>query len=107
GGRTPGRGRVELSIGLALPTREVDPASSGSLATPSPPAPDEDEVRRAAALLTATDARPLLYVGLGAQAAQAELVALAEWLQAPVATTIQGKGVFPESHPLFLWNGFG
>jgi acetolactate synthase-1/2/3 large subunit len=26
---------------------------------------------------------------------------------APVATTIQGKGVFPESHPLFLWNGLG
>jgi len=25
----------------------------------------------------------------------------------PVATTIQGKGVFPESHPLFLWNGLG
>ena len=25
----------------------------------------------------------------------------------PVATTFQGKGVFPESHPLFLWNGFG
>jgi acetolactate synthase-1/2/3 large subunit len=32
---------------------------------------------------------------------------LAERLGAPVATTFQGKGVFPESHPLFLWNGFG
>ena len=33
--------------------------------------------------------------------------ALAERLDAPVTTTIQGKGVFPESHPLWLWNGFG
>ena len=32
---------------------------------------------------------------------------LAETLGSPVATTITGKGVFPESHPLFLWNGFG
>jgi acetolactate synthase-1/2/3 large subunit len=24
-----------------------------------------------------------------------------------VTTTISGKGVFPEDHPLFLWNGFG
>ncbi|MDJ0943282.1 MAG: thiamine pyrophosphate-binding protein [Kiloniellales bacterium] len=52
--------------------------------------------------------RPLLYLGNGcAEAPQADLVALAECLQAPVATTIQGKGVFPESHPLWLWCGFG
>ena len=24
-----------------------------------------------------------------------------------MATTIQGKGVFPEHHPLWLWNGLG
>ncbi|MGA7990829.1 MAG: thiamine pyrophosphate-dependent enzyme, partial [Thermoanaerobaculia bacterium] len=47
----------------------------------------------------------LLYAGLGA--ARADLVALAERLEAPVSTTFQGKGVFPESHPLFLWPGFG
>ncbi len=61
-------------------------------------------VERAAALL-AKSRRPLFYVGLGA--ARAEVVALAERLEAPVATTIQGKGVFPESHPLWLWPGFG
>ncbi len=50
--------------------------------------------------------RPLLYLGLGAAPAGGELVSLAERLQAPVATTFQGKGVFPENHPLWLWCGF-
>jgi acetolactate synthase-1/2/3 large subunit len=50
---------------------------------------------------------PLLYVGAGAAAAAKEVVDLAERIEAPVATTFQGKGVFPESHPLFLWPGFG
>jgi acetolactate synthase-1/2/3 large subunit len=49
--------------------------------------------------------RPLLYLGAGAAAA--DLVALAEKLQSPVSTTFSGKGVFPESHPLWLWCGFG
>ena len=57
--------------------------------------------------LVAASGRPLLYLGLGAAAAGSDLVALAERLQAPVATTIQGKGVFPETHPLWLWCGFG
>lgn len=51
--------------------------------------------------------RPLLYLGFGAAGAADGLVALAERLESPVATTIQGKGVFPESHPLSLWPGFG
>jgi acetolactate synthase I/II/III large subunit len=104
---TPGPVMVEVSVDLYLARHEVNPAEWASAAPPPPPVPDEEEVRRALALLTAPGARPLLYVGLGAQGAQEELVALAERLEAPVATTIQGKGVFPESHPLFLWNGFG
>jgi acetolactate synthase-1/2/3 large subunit len=76
---------------------------------PSPPPPelDREAVDRAAGILSRAE-RPLLYLGLGAAAAGTEaLVRLAESLEAPVSTTFQGKGVFPESHPLFLWPGFG
>lgn len=51
--------------------------------------------------------RPLLYVGAGAIGAGSDLVRLAEALEAPVSSTFQGKGVFPESHPLFMWPGYG
>src|ERR1700722_1702276 len=64
------------------------------------------ELDRIKSLLAACR-RPLLYLGLGAVGAGADLVALAERMDAPVATTITGKGVFPESHPLWLWCGFG
>ncbi|MFI5181997.1 MAG: thiamine pyrophosphate-binding protein, partial [Thermoanaerobaculia bacterium] len=81
-----------------------------SLAPPPPeappPAPADETVALAAKLLGAAR-RPLLYLGLGAAGAAANLVALAERLESPVATTFQGKGVFPESHPLWLWPGFG
>lgn len=47
-------------------------------------------------------ARPLLYVGGGAIAANAhaELAQLAEIFQIPVTTTLMGKGAFEENHPL-------
>ena len=104
---TPGPVMVEVSIDHYLTRHEVDPERWQAPAMPNPPSPPEPELRRAAELLARPGARPLLYVGFGAREAQPELVALAERLQAPVTTTIQGKGVFPESHPLFLWNGFG
>jgi acetolactate synthase-1/2/3 large subunit len=75
-------------------------------AAPSDGGPDPAQLARAAGLLDSAR-RPLLYLGLGAAPARADIVALAERLEAPVATTIQGKGVFPERHPLSLWPGFG
>jgi acetolactate synthase I/II/III large subunit len=66
----------------------------------------EDAIDRAAALLGGSE-QVLIYAGLGAAGACEQLVRLAEALEAPVATTFQGKGVFPESHPLSLWPGYG
>ena len=54
------------------------------------------------------DARhPCIFAGWGTRDATAELVRLAEWLDAPVATTLQGLSVFPANHPLHAGFGFG
>jgi acetolactate synthase-1/2/3 large subunit len=63
------------------------------------PEPDAADVRRAATLLGGAR-RPLVIVGGGAVDAATEVRALAEALGAPVATTVNGKGVLDESHPL-------
>jgi acetolactate synthase-1/2/3 large subunit len=98
---TPGPVFVEVPADQYLfrhETELVPPAAEPPADAPA------DAVERAAAILRAAR-RPLLYVGLGA--AKADLLALAERLEAPVSTTFQGKGAFPESHPLSLWPGFG
>jgi acetolactate synthase-1/2/3 large subunit len=82
-----------------------DPGSVLGASDPGSP-PDPDSLLRAVVLLGRAK-KPLLYLGAGAAGAGERLVALAERLEAPVATTFQGKGVFPESHPLALWPGFG
>ncbi len=51
--------------------------------------------------------RPGLFVGWGARHAREQLIALAERLEAPVATTLQGLSAFPGNHPLHAGFGFG
>ena len=75
-------------------------------AAAAPPRPDAGAIERAIRVLGEAR-RPIIYAGYGARGAGGPLRRLAERLVAPVATTIQGKGVFAESHPLFLWNGLG
>ena len=71
-------------------------------------AADPEGVRRAArALLQAQ--RPVIQAGQGVLYAEAtpELLEVAEFLQAPVYTTLPGKSAFPENHPLALGTGAG
>ncbi len=81
------------------------PAADSQTAPPTPTT--QGELAEQARHWLEASHRPLLYLGLGAVQAGAGLVALAERLNAPVATTISGKGVFNEKHPLWLWCGFG
>jgi acetolactate synthase-1/2/3 large subunit len=66
---------------------------------------DSDEIHRAAILLAAAR-RPVILAGGGVNLAGAfeELRQVAETLGAAVVTTFQGKGCFPEDHPLYGWH---
>jgi acetolactate synthase-1/2/3 large subunit len=68
--------------------------------------PDPQAVAEVAAALVAAE-RPVLYAGQGVHYARAwqSLRELAELLEAPVTTSLQGKSAFPETHPLSLGSG--
>ncbi len=87
---------IPLDIGRAVASGSVSPAT-----TQPPPAPNSAVCVRAALVLAASR-RPLLVVGNGARKAAAELTALASALDMRVVATAHGKGIFPESHPLYL-----
>ena len=67
---------------------------------------DPADVSRAAEALLAAQ-RPIIHAGQGILYAEAsdELIEMAEFLQAPVMTTLPGKSAFPENHPLALGAG--
>jgi acetolactate synthase-1/2/3 large subunit len=66
-------------------------------------APDRDVIRAAADALRSAH-RPVIVSGGGVRAsgAGAEIVALAEWLAAPIATSLNGKDTVPGDHPLLV-----
>ena len=69
-------------------------------------APDARDIERAADILV-NASLPVMNVGGGVLAAEAwdEALELAELLSMPVASTLVGKGAFPENHPLALGGG--
>lgn len=74
--------------------------------TPTPlarPMVDAATIERIVAALAEAE-RPVLYVGGGVMSSRgtADLAALAEALEVPVAHSLNGKGCLPEGHPLLL-----
>jgi len=96
----PGPAHVEIPIDIL--SAEGDVAFFEPTERPRPCAPAET-VHQAGKMLREA-ASPLLVAGWGVTLAEAnaELLALAERLQAPVLTMPLGKGAFPEGHPLAL-----
>ncbi|HYJ61363.1 MAG TPA: acetolactate synthase large subunit, partial [Actinomycetota bacterium] len=78
--------------------RETD-ATPLRVNVPRDPDPSDDQVHRAAHVL-AEARHPVVLAGAGVarDGAMAELRRFSEALRIPVATTFQGKGVFPDDH---------
>ncbi|WP_406476471.1 thiamine pyrophosphate-binding protein [Streptomyces platensis] len=97
-------GPVWLEIPQDVLLAEVDvPPVTQLDATPRELLPRRELIAAAASRLTRAR-RPVILAGGGVvrAGAEAELLALAEQLRAPVATTFGGKGAFPWEHPLSL-----
>ncbi len=68
---------------------------------------DGQAAERAMGLLSNRNLRVGIYAGQGCMDHSSGLVRLAEILQAPVATSMAGKGCMPENHPLAVGWGYG
>ncbi len=97
-------GRPQPAV-LEMPWDVFDLAEDVELVAPAepepPPRPDGDAVERAAALLSAAR-NPMIMVGSGAFGARAEVLELAERLQAPVVAFRSGRGVVGADHHLSM-----
>ena len=101
------RGPAYIDLPMDLQAEEADIAALPEPATRRPRGrthADPREIERAAKLLLAAK-RPLVLVGGGALASEAEdeLRLVAEFLGSPVSVTWMGKGAIPEDHPLYAW----
>src|SRR5277367_6555127 len=88
---------------IDLEEADMEPLCEPQFARVPPFRPVPDEASVGAALKILQDAaRPVIVAGGGVRAsgAAAELVALAEGLQIPVATSLNGKDSIPGNHPL-------
>ncbi|MDC7338890.1 thiamine pyrophosphate-binding protein [Streptomyces lydicus] len=93
---------LEIPQDVLLAPVDVPPVTELDVA-PRELAPRPELVAAAAERLARAE-RPVILAGGGVvrAGAEAELLALAEQLRAPVATTFGGKGAFPWEHPLSL-----
>lgn len=99
----PGPVLVEIPVNMQIFSGEVEqmPEWQG---LPAPKVAADEELQKTLdALINAKKIG--LFVGWGAKEATDELIKIAEFFNAPVATTLQGLSSFPSDH--FLHTGFG
>lgn len=97
-----GQGRprpVALEMPLDIMALEGEVALPAVEPPPPAPPPDPELIAQAATLLAGAK-QPMIYVGSGCADAGAEVLAVAEQLQAPVVTYTGGKGIVSDRHYL-------
>jgi len=104
-GGEPGPVFIEIPLNLQAFPGEISELPAYVPAKPQPVG--QESLIAEAARLIAGCAHPGLFAGWGARDALPQLRELAEYLQAPVSTTLQGLSVFPGNHPLHAGFGFG
>jgi acetolactate synthase I/II/III large subunit len=98
------KGVVLVDVPMDFFSTELPVGSFQKMPAPiANPAISEEQAKQIAEALAKAE-RPVLYVGGGIHIARAtkELIALAEALEVPVATSLMGKGSLPDAHPLLL-----
>ncbi|MFT5452765.1 MAG: acetolactate synthase-1/2/3 large subunit [Enterobacterales bacterium] len=101
----PGPVFIEIPVNIQLDRGEIKSLpkfSPDSLTTEI----DKLKIEQAVALI-AESKRPGIFVGWGAVDAYKDVQQIAEYIAAPVATTLQGLSSFPANHPLHAGFGFG
>lgn len=91
-------------VHIEVPLDVLEGEWNGSVPAPIParrPGLDSSVISRAAEAVRGS-VRPLIVAGGGARRASAEVRTFAELLDAPVATTANGKGIVSEDHPRSL-----
>jgi acetolactate synthase-1/2/3 large subunit len=101
----PGPVFVELPVNILLYTGEVNDLPR-YVAPSIEPLGFEAEILGAVELLRSAK-NPCMFVGWGTRDASAQVQSMAEWLESPVATTLQGLSAFSGKHPLHVGFGFG
>ena len=94
------RGATAVECAIDMWGRSA-PVSFEDIQAPVTPPLDEAAIEKAAALI-ANAKRPMIVVGGGAKDASAEVIALAELLEAPVCGHRSGRDVVPTAHRLFV-----
>jgi acetolactate synthase-1/2/3 large subunit len=99
----PGPVGVVIPYNLLIEAHRFDSGPLEPLGVPF----DSSAAEQALGLLANPRLRVGIYAGQGCMDYAPSLVSLAEVLQAPVATSMAGKGAMPENHPLAVGWGYG
>ncbi|MFO0844308.1 MAG: thiamine pyrophosphate-binding protein [Gemmataceae bacterium] len=99
----PGPASVVIPYNLLIEAHKFHSAPLAPLPTPF----DETAFVKALDLLRDHKLRVGIYAGMGCMDYSGPLTRVAEMLQAPVATSVSGKGVINDCHPLAVGWGYG